>query len=152
MKHDNLSTTGMNLLYPLVILMAINTAAGSPISLQICHSHCNIGEVSCILQCPHLMCEQECTRAEERCVQLCDADYTTTQKVITADPSVWNTRTTRRTTPAPTTQETPTPSTMSIITEDVEPTPKPHQRPTIQNNFPVTYTTTEDPSGVVIVG
>lgn len=150
-QHGNIYTTDMKLLFPLVMLMIIQIAVGSSISLQICHSHCNIGEVDCILQCPHLLCEQDCTRAEERCVHLCDANYTTTQRVITADPNLWMTK---RTTPAPTTQDTPTPSTIAMVTEDIKPTPKPHHSPTTQISFPSpeTFFTTDEQNGVVVIG
>ncbi|XP_061168739.1 uncharacterized protein LOC133196529 [Saccostrea echinata] len=135
----------------LVILMFVNRAVGGLLSLQLCHSHCNIGEVDCLLQCPTILCEQDCTRAERRCVELCDAEHTTTQQVMTVDPNILTTKThmhTKSTTAAPTTRETPTPSTVSG-TSEIKPTPKPHRPPTTTTEV---ITTTEDKNGVVIIG
>lgn len=159
-KH---SLAKMKSIIALVILTIINRAPGATFSLQLCHSHCNIGEVDCILRCPHIFCEQECTRAEEQCIRLCDGTDTTTHT------QGWTTQPhshTKSTTDAPTTKETFAPSTSSPQTGttqmltpsgDLKPTPKPHHPPTTtlttQETPEIYETTTEqDKSGVVIIG
>lgn len=155
-----------------VLLTLINRALGATFSLQLCHSHCNIGEVDCILRCPHIFCEQECTRAEEQCIRLCDGTYTTTTSTTTTYTTTltqgWTTQPhshTKSTTDAPTTKETLAPSTStsnSVTTQmltpgDLKPTPKPHHPPTttLATLEPTdVYETTKDQgeSGVVIIG
>lgn len=154
--------TEMKSIISLVLLTLINRALGATFNLQLCHSHCNIGEVDCILRCPHIFCEQECTRAEEQCIRLCDTTITTT---LTQG---WTTQPhshIKSTTDAPTTKETLAPSTStsnSVTTQmltpgDLKPTPKPHHPPTttlatLEPTDIYETTTDQGESGVVIIG
>lgn len=142
----------MKSVFALVLLSIFSRALASSISLQLCHSHCNIGEVDCILQCPHIYCEQDCTRAEQQCIQLCDGAYTTVQTLTTTTSKPHGH--TESSTAAPTTKETRAPSTsaMQSTTIEVKPTPKPHHPPTTTVHPMEILETTTDPSGVVIIG
>lgn len=153
----------MRSIIALVILTIINRALGATFSIQLCHSHCNIGEVDCILRCTNLLCELDCTRAEEQCIRLCDSTYTTT---LTQGRTTQQHSHTKSTTDAPTTKETLAPSissTKTVTTQmltpsgDLKPTPQPHHPPTTtQTTLQPTdiYETTTDQgeSGVVIIG